>query len=121
MPKLGARLPQYRKLKRIRKLLIFENQATTNRARYNPGISKHFKEMTAAQNLRFNEAVLAWERLKQWKQFRWHTCALTFGLTGATLYVKNYMVQNTTLGRQPMSPCARRVWDPEANEWDYTP
>lgn len=77
-------------------------------------------------------AALAWDNLGWWKRFRWSLCAWRHadptqppapapGDSGWRLYLACYLGQGVIAPRQPISPCARRIWDSGASAWDYTP
>jgi hypothetical protein len=81
---------------------------------------------------RIAAAIEGWRTLRKWKQNRWTICAYrTFGSittydsikgkSGLTMYITAWMQQATQIGHQPVSPCSRRVTDPGASPFDYTP
>lgn len=63
----------------------------------------------------------AYNTLRLWKQVRWNLCGLARGITGRNLYLRSAFEQNTAVGYHPISPCARRVIDPGASPFDWTP
>jgi hypothetical protein len=77
-------------------------------------------------------AKASWNTLKSWKKHRWMLCSMflygnfaiykcAVGRGGYSLYIKEFLRQNTQAGKQPISPCSRRITDITANPWDYTP
>lgn len=66
-------------------------------------------------------AATGWKMLTSWKKIRWQLCALAHGMTGPSIYRREWERQNIEPGKQPISPCARRLTDPNASPHDYTP
>lgn len=61
------------------------------------------------------------DTLGGWKRMRWNICGIARGMTGRNLYLQCCYQQNTPLGNHPVSPCSRRVLDPLASPFDWTP
>lgn len=87
---------------------------------------------TAARNAIFEAIRLKYHSLHPWKRTRWTICAMRHGVhnqqpaghrgwSGLGLYIWSYLAQATLPHQQPISPCARRTWDPLANPYDWTP
>lgn len=70
---------------------------------------------------RWQNAKIAWAVLRKWKRERWIICANKTGKRGESLYIREYLSQATIYPSQPVSPCSRRMTDPLADPWDYTP
>ena len=64
---------------------------------------------------------LNFDNLTRYKQTRWHLCGLARGMTGRNLYIKTARSQDTPINKQPISPCSRRVTNPLASPFDWTP
>ena len=62
-----------------------------------------------------------WLYMPIWKKQRWRECARTRNLSGRALYLQCAYQQNTPPEKRPVSPCARRVTDPMASPFDWTP
>ncbi len=89
-------------------------------------------EQLAAYLAALEAARTSWAALSVWKRARWTICAMRHGLPaddalgfigwgGLTLYQKMWFDQSIISPHQPTSPCARRITDPGASPWDYTP
>ena len=89
-------------------------------------------EMLAAWAEITRAIAAEWAALDHWKRWRWSLCAWKHrdhaatpdpqdGDSGFRLYLACYLDQAIVAPHQPISPCARRVWDPGANYWDFTP
>lgn len=86
----------------------------------------------AEMKIRLAAGLESWNALKTWKKNRWSICAIaTFGSllqyksaaghSGYSLYIAEFINQNTPSGKQPVSPCSRRATDINSNPWDFTP
>jgi hypothetical protein len=64
---------------------------------------------------------LSFAMLASWKQARWNACARARGMSGRALYLQCSNEQRTPEDKEPISPCARRVLDPNASPFDFTP
>jgi hypothetical protein len=115
--------------KRIARFFLVNGQNIASKSTLPPRLSK---TQIAAKLQQYTDAKNAWIALKTWKKARWSLCAMntwgnltTFewlrGKGGFTLYQKCWLEQNTPQGKQPISPCSRRVVDETANPWDFTP
>jgi hypothetical protein len=90
------------------------------------------QQQQAEMRLKLGAALAGWQTLKTWKKQRWTLCAMftygsislykcAIGKGGYSLYVAEFLKQNTPSGRQPISPCSRRNTEVTANPWDFTP
>lgn len=77
-------------------------------------------------------ARAAWAALAPWKKYRWLKAAQRAGNpanqidphragSGFALFIACWLTQTDRTTRLPINPCARRVTDPTASPWDYTP
>lgn len=62
-----------------------------------------------------------WFSMGIWKRSRWHICALARGMRGFQLFLQCCYQQNVDADHLPISPCSRRVTDPDASPFDWTP
>lgn len=85
-----------------------------------------------AQQAKLAGCVQAWRKLPPWKKTRWTKCAYRNGIPidpptgvkwfgGFTLYTREWLKQGITPGSQPISPCSRRMTNPAASPFDWTP
>jgi hypothetical protein len=84
------------------------------------------------QQARVAACALSWNALRAWKRTRWTICAYRNGVpanapdgvqnfAGFSLYLRCWIDQNIVSPHEPISPCARRVTDPGASPFDFTP
>lgn len=78
------------------------------------------------------ECRAAWDALAPWKKARWWLCNLRHGDPAQevdssrrgspfALFSRCWWEQGSRAHRLPVSPCARRMTDPDASPWDFTP
>lgn len=89
--------------------------------------AKHFANQDTTAEIR-----AAWLAMGHWKRWRWQLCAWRHGdpanpidrhtgWPGFALFCKCWREQYDREQGLPLSPCSRRMTDPNANPWDYTP
>lgn len=101
-------------------------------ARLQARINRRFEVGARLSRVRLQEIHEAWRDLQVWKKTRWSLCAMTHPAprapgpnekyqNGWSLYYQCFMRQHTIIPHEPISPCSRRMTDPGASPWDYTP
>lgn len=99
-------------------------------ARYGPHVPTASSLTIADWAALHADIKAAWLSMRPWMRFRWTICAWrqgvhdnpaapTVGGGGYALFVRCWLDQRPK--NLPISPCARRTWDPAASAWDYTP
>lgn len=129
--RLGARRTAYRTTRQPKYTPIFQDATTWDGGltTYDTGPTswdRHLVSMAPADRytatLKLHQQYGAqYDALDSWKQVRWNVCGIARGLIGRTLYLRCCHEQATPLGKQPISPCSRRVTNPLASPFDWTP
>ena len=102
-------------------------RAVLNNARqpayiFDPALGYQVPADAFTENLeRAKNYGIKWQYLTKWKQMRWTLCAQLRHMSGRALYLQQAYAQQTPTDKQPISPCSRRVTNPLASPFDWTP
>lgn len=81
---------------------------------------------------RKSRALASWQQMANWKRDKWQQCAemggtpagdmsMRNGLSGWSLFFREYLAQHIQGTGVPISPCSARATDPLASPFNFTP